>query len=83
MVKVERLERCFCYLGSRLPDPDPTLSIEQVRDVFVNAYPELATAAIEGPSTVNGTLHYTFVRAVEMRSASAFFASFSFPAFCL
>ncbi len=64
MIKVERLERNFRYLGICLPDPDSALTVEQVRDVFVNSYPELATAAVEGPSTVNGTMEYTFVRAV-------------------
>ena len=64
MIKVERLERTFRYHGICLPDPDSALTVEQVRDVYVNSYPELATAAVEGPSTVKGTLEYTFVRAV-------------------
>ncbi len=64
MVKVEVLERSFCYQGTRLPDPDPTMTVEQVRDVYVNTYPELATAAVEGPSPMNGRLEYTFTRAV-------------------
>jgi PRTRC genetic system protein C len=64
MVKVESLERSFSYLGTRLPDPDGSMTVEQVRDVYVNTYPELATAAVEGPSTANGRLEYTFTRAV-------------------
>ncbi|HJX84156.1 MAG TPA: PRTRC system protein C [Candidatus Angelobacter sp.] len=64
MIKVEPLERSFSYLGTRLPDPDPSMTVEQVRDVYVNTYPELATAAVEGPSPENGRLEYTFVRAV-------------------
>lgn len=64
MIKVESLERSFEYLGVRLPDPDPSMTVEQVRDVYVNSYPELATAAVEGPSPVNGRLQFTFVRAV-------------------
>jgi len=64
MIKVERLERAFEYLGIRLPDPDPSMTVEQVRDVYVNSYPELSTAAVEGPSPVNGRLQFTFVRAV-------------------
>lgn len=64
MVKVEILERSFCYLGAHLPDPDPSLTVEQVRDIYVATYPELATAAVEGPSPVNGRMEYTFTRAV-------------------
>jgi PRTRC genetic system protein C len=28
--------------------------------MYVNTYPELATAAIEGPAPVNGTMQYVF-----------------------
>jgi PRTRC genetic system protein C len=32
--------------------------------MYVNTYPELATAAVEGPTPVNGAMQYTFVRAI-------------------
>lgn len=64
MIKVEPLSRVFVFNGAKLPDPNPSLTVEQVRDVYVNTYPELATAAVEGPSPVNGTMQYTFTRAV-------------------
>jgi len=64
MVTVDVLERSFCYQGIRLPDPDASLTVEQVRDIYVSTYPELATAAVEGPSPVNGRMEYTFTRAV-------------------
>ena len=38
--------------------------MEQVRDMYVNTYPELATAAVEGPTPVNGAMEYKFVRAI-------------------
>jgi PRTRC genetic system protein C len=63
-VKVEKLERVFSFNGAKLPDPSPEFTIEQVRDMYVNTYPELATAAIEGPTPVDGTMQYTFTRAV-------------------
>ena len=63
-IKVEKLERVFLFNGVKLPDPSPDFTVEQVRDTYVNAYPELATAAIEGPSPVNGTMEYKFTRAV-------------------
>jgi len=37
---------------------------EQVRDAYTHLYPEIATAAIEGPETVAGKLVYKFVRAI-------------------
>ena len=63
-VKVEKLERVFLFNGVRLPDPNGAFTVEQVRDMYVNTYPELATAVVEGPSPVNGTMQYTFTRAV-------------------
>ena len=63
-VKVEKLERVFMFNGAKLPDPNPEFSVEQVRDMYVNTYPELATAAMEGPTPVSGTMQYVFVRAV-------------------
>ncbi len=63
-MKVEVLERVFIFNGMKLPDPGHGLSVEQVRDMYVATYPELATAAVEGPSPVNGTMQYTFTRAV-------------------
>jgi PRTRC genetic system protein C len=63
-IKVEKLERIFLFGSARLPDPNSDFTVEQVRTLYLTTYPELATAAIEGPSTVNGTLQYTFTRAV-------------------
>jgi PRTRC genetic system protein C len=45
-----RLLREFAYNGIKLPDPNPEMSLEQVREVYSPAYPELTTAAIEGPA---------------------------------
>lgn len=63
-VTVEKLERTFLFNGAKLPDVNPEFSVEQVRDMYVNTYPELATAAIEGPTPVNGFMQYVFTRAV-------------------
>jgi PRTRC genetic system protein C len=59
-----RLLREFTYNAIKLPDPNPAMSLEQVREVYSPAYPELTTAAIEGPEISNETLVYRFVRAV-------------------
>jgi PRTRC genetic system protein C len=63
-IKVEKLERVFMFNGAKLPEVNPEFSIEQVRDIYVNTYPELATAAVEGPNPVNGAMQYVFTRAV-------------------
>lgn len=67
MVKVEALTRVFIYNGVKLPDPGQNLTVEQVRDMYVATYPELATAAVEGPSPVSGTMQYTFTREVGVK----------------
>jgi PRTRC genetic system protein C len=67
MLKVETLTREFAYNGVKLPDPNPELSVEEVRDMYVATYPELATAAVEGPSPVGGKMQYTFTRAVGVK----------------
>jgi len=61
---VHWLEREFLYNGFKLPDAAPTMTAEQVRDAYTHLYPEIATAAIEGPETVAGKLVYKFVRAI-------------------
>jgi PRTRC genetic system protein C len=63
-MKVTTLARSFVFNGTELPDPGPKLTVEEVRSMYVNTYPELATATVEGPSPVDGKMRYTFVRAV-------------------
>jgi PRTRC genetic system protein C len=63
-MKVAVLDRVFTFNGVKLPDPGPDLSVEQVRDMYVATHPELATAAVEGPSPINGGMQYTFTRSV-------------------
>ena len=51
-MEVHVLEREFLYNGVNLPDTTPTMTPEQVRETYTHLYPEIATAAIEGPETV-------------------------------
>ena len=54
----------FLHGTGRLPDPDTTMTPEQVKTVYSAAYPELTNAELTGP-TVNGdTLEYEFRKAV-------------------
>jgi PRTRC genetic system protein C len=47
-----------------LPDPGKSLSLEDVRDVYAAAYPELVSASIEGPEKRGDNLTYTFKKGV-------------------
>ena len=37
-IEVKKLDRVFLFSGAKLPDPNPELTIEQVRDVYVNTF---------------------------------------------
>ncbi len=56
--------RIFAYHGLTLPDPDCRLSPEEVRTAYAIQYPELATAAINGPEAVGDKLRWEFVLAI-------------------
>lgn len=63
-IKTTVLTRTFSYSGMTLPDPGKGLSPEEVRDVYAATYPELISAAIEGPEQKGGNLVYTFRKGV-------------------
>ena len=58
------IARSFRYNNQNLGDPNPSLSPEQVKEIYAATRPELATAGIEGPEIVNGRRIYRFVRQV-------------------
>ena len=63
-MKITPLRREFSFQGLKLPDPNPQMTVEDVRGVLAMQYPEIATAAITGPEAVGDTLKYTFERAI-------------------
>jgi len=63
-MEVCQLVREFHYNGVTLPEVSSTMTVEEVRNSYTPLYPEIATAAIEGPETVAGKLVYRFVRAI-------------------
>jgi PRTRC genetic system protein C len=63
-LKAEILPREFYLNGTRIPDPSPQMSVEQVRDLLTPTYPEIATATLTGPEDTGATLRYTFSRAI-------------------
>src|ERR1019366_2563992 len=77
-IKVEKMTREFVFNGIKLPDPNPELTVEKVREIHAMTYPEISTAAVEGPEILGNRLRYTFSRAVEIRGAFAFFGGVPF-----
>ncbi|TAM83464.1 MAG: PRTRC system protein C [Acidobacteria bacterium] len=58
------LGRSFSFQSLKLPDPDPKLSAEEVRTLYSQQYPDIATATITGPEVVGDKLVYRFSRAI-------------------
>jgi PRTRC genetic system protein C len=63
-LKTSSLPREFVFNGSRIPDPDPRMSIDEVRDLLTPSYPEIATATMPGPKDTGTSLRYSFSRAI-------------------
>jgi PRTRC genetic system protein C len=61
---VKSLHREFFYNGTRIPDPAPSLTVEQVREIFTPTYPEIATATLAGPEDTGEAPRYSFSRAI-------------------
>jgi PRTRC genetic system protein C len=61
---VTKMSRLFLFNGIRLPDPNPEMSVEEVKALYAAQYPELATAAVNGPEAVGDKMRYTFERAI-------------------
>lgn len=64
MINVNAAEREFVFDGRTLPDPNPDFSVEQVREMYIPAHPEITTATVTGPEAVDGKMRYTFSRAI-------------------
>jgi PRTRC genetic system protein C len=61
---INKMARSFRYAGLTLPDPGPELDVESVRSLYAASYPEITTAALTGPEAVDGTLVFTFAKAI-------------------
>jgi PRTRC genetic system protein C len=70
-MEVIKLKRLFSYNGMALLDPGAMFTPEQVRDVYSAQYPELTTAAVDGPEHKGDTATYTFVRAAGAKGGDA------------
>ena len=49
-MQARAMRREFSFQGIKLGDPDSKMTVEDVRGVLSLQYPEIATAAITGPS---------------------------------
>jgi PRTRC genetic system protein C len=63
-IDVAQMERCFAFGGRIIPDPNPELTPEAVREFLTFQYPEMSTAAIVGPETTGRFLRYTIQRSI-------------------
>ena len=65
-----QITRSFKYNSVTLPDPNPALGPDQIREFYATQYPELNNAVVEGPTTKSGVATYTFTRAAGAKGAS-------------
>ena len=64
MIIESRLSREFSYNGVKLPDPNPAMTPEEVRQFYATQYPDITTASITGPETEGDKLRYSFTQAI-------------------
>ena len=65
-LKVETLPREFINSKTKqaLPDPDPNMPPDKVREFYSNQYPELVNCTITGPEVLKSKIKFTFSTSV-------------------
>jgi PRTRC genetic system protein C len=63
-IAFQTLTRTFSFNGVNLADPGPDFTPEEVKDVYVNMYPDLSTAVLQEPEINGDQVVYKFVRNV-------------------
>lgn len=65
-LQITGLKRVFKLKDKKveLPDPNPTMSAEEVQKFYSGKYPELTNASINGPKVVGDTAEYIFATTV-------------------
>jgi PRTRC genetic system protein C len=61
---VTKMTRVFQFQRIRLPDPNPEMSVEEVKALDAAQYPELATAVVNGPEAAGDRMRHTFERPI-------------------
>jgi PRTRC genetic system protein C len=57
------MARVFVYDGREFPDPDPNLSVDEIKQMMTDFFPELANAEVKEHQRDQDTL-YEFARRV-------------------
>ena len=70
-ISVAKLIREFTYNGMTFVDPGAAFSPDDVRDLYSAQYPELTTAAIDGPEYKGEIAHFKFVRTAGAKGCHA------------
>jgi PRTRC genetic system protein C len=65
------LKRKFIFQGKTLPDPDPGMSPDTVRQMYASQYPELTTAAIVYNDPKEGIQEFSFATKAEKAAAAS------------
>ena len=64
------MTRIFVYDDREFPDPDPQMSVDQVKSTLANFYGEIANASVKETPRGEDTI-YEFQRRVGTKGASA------------
>lgn len=59
-MKVVSIRRVFSYGSVALDDPNPSWSVQRVREFYAGLYPDLIGAVIKGPKRDGETEKYVF-----------------------
>jgi PRTRC genetic system protein C len=54
----------FTFKGVRLPDPNSSMTVEEVKALYSAQHPGLATAVDNGPEAVGDKMRYSFEHAI-------------------
>lgn len=63
-VQAKTMTRKFTFNGVNLSDPGPNFSVDEVKDIYSNQYPDLATAIVSEPNISGDVATYAFTRNV-------------------
>ena len=61
-------KRIFVYDGREFPDPDPTKTVDDIKKMMSDFFPELATAEVKTADRDGDTL-YEFVKKVGVKGS--------------
>jgi PRTRC genetic system protein C len=64
MATITAVNRTFLYGGRTLPDPDPRMNTEEVKQFYAAIHPELLNASVEGGEFDGETQTWRFERSV-------------------